>query len=211
MVQTKSAVWPGVEGGRYAPLTDAEMQQIHETVLGLLESIGLSQAPPSMIEKVMQYGGSVTDNERLLFPRGLVERAIAGMRRDVRLYTRDRGESLDVSGNRVHTSTGGGTPSILDLDTREYRPSTSMDLFNAARLVDRMEHIHIFSRPMVCTDASNPTRFRRQYDLYVPGRHQQTRLCQCHRTRQRRGSSRYLLRSSRERSRISRQAHLSPS
>ena len=155
-LQAAAAVWPGVEGGRYAPLSESEMKQIHAAVLHLLETVGLSQAPASMIERVTAEGGRLTEPGRLLFPRSLVEAAIHNIRRDVILYTRRPGESLNISGTRVHTSTGGGTPAILDLDTREYRPSTAKDLHDSARVVDVMEHIHIFSRPMVCTDAPNP-------------------------------------------------------
>ena len=36
-------------------------------VLWLLEELGLSQAIPSMIEKVTAAGGTVTDDDRLLF------------------------------------------------------------------------------------------------------------------------------------------------
>ena len=150
------AVWPGVEGGRYAPLTESEVNQIHDAVLHLLETVGLSQAPRSMIDRVCQQGGKLVANDRLLFPRGLVERAISGIRRDLRLYSRRDEPPLDISGCRVHTSTGGGIPSILDLDTGKYRPSTGEDLFDAARLVDEMEHIHLFSRPMICTDVPDP-------------------------------------------------------
>ena len=132
------------------------MQQIHTAVLHLLETVGLSQAPSGMIERVCDHGGRLLDGGRLLFPSALVEQAIAQIRRDQLLYTRRDEPPLDISGARVHTSTGGGTPSILDLETSKYRPSTAQDLYNAARLVDLMEHIHLFSRPIVCTDAPDP-------------------------------------------------------
>ena len=54
------AVWPGVRGGRYKPLSPSEEQQVHETALLLLEELGLSQAIPSMIEKVSGAGGRLT-------------------------------------------------------------------------------------------------------------------------------------------------------
>ena len=40
-------VRPGMPGGKYRPLTDAGVAQIHESALQALEQIGLSQAPPS--------------------------------------------------------------------------------------------------------------------------------------------------------------------
>ena len=146
--EAPSAVWPGVEGGRYAPLAESEMIQIHVAVLHLLETVGLSQAPKSMIERVCESGGELIANDRLLFPRKLVEQAISEIRRDLRLYSRRDEPPLDISGNRVHTSTGGGTPTILDFETGTYRPSTARALYDAARLVDEMEQIRLFSRSM---------------------------------------------------------------
>ncbi len=149
------AVWPGVSGGRFLPLRRAEMDRIHGAVLKLLSTLGISQATPTMIDLACAEGGHLDGAGRLIYPRDLVERAIAGFRRDLRLYKRD-GSELDISGPKVHTSTGGGAPSILDIETERYRPTTAVDLYSAARIVDRMEHIHLFSRPIVCTDAADP-------------------------------------------------------
>ena len=43
----EKAVWPGMSGGRYKPLTDNDVQQIHNAVLDVLEQIGLANAIPS--------------------------------------------------------------------------------------------------------------------------------------------------------------------
>lgn len=149
------AVWPGVSGGRFLPLRRVEMDRIHAAVLELLSTLGVSQATPTMIDLVCAEGGRLDDAGRLIYPKELVERAIAEFRRDLRLFDRD-GAELDISGPKVHTSTGGGAPSILDMETDSYRQTTAVDLYNAARIVDRMEHIHLFSRPIVCTDAGDP-------------------------------------------------------
>ncbi len=149
------AVWPGVTAGQYAPLSTAETERTHAAVLELLGTVGLSQATPTMIDLVCQHGGTYEDG-RLKYPQVLVEEALAGFRRDLTLHARRPGMDLGVSGMRVHTSTGGGAPSILDLNTRVYRQATAQDLYDCARIVDQMDHIHAFSRPVVCTDAPSP-------------------------------------------------------
>lgn len=154
------AVWPGLEGGRYKPLSPANEDAVHGAVLDLLENLGLSQPIPSMIDKVVARGGSLTESGRLLFPRSLVEDSIAGARRDVVLYGRTgnnkRRQELDISSARVHFASGGASPNIVDLNSGTYRSATAKDLYNAARLVDALEHIHVFSRSMVATDAPDP-------------------------------------------------------
>jgi hypothetical protein len=49
---------PGMSGGQYSPLTDANVLRIHEAALDALETIGLSQAPPSGVEIMTGPGPS---------------------------------------------------------------------------------------------------------------------------------------------------------
>ena len=146
-------VWPGINGGRFAPLSSQERSQVDETVLLLLETLGLSQAIPSLIERVQRCGGALSNDGRLLFPRELVSRFLDQVRRDVILYSRRDDLDLDLSGDHLHMSSGGGAPGVLDFERRGYREGTAQDLYNAARIVDCMEHIHHFSRSIVATDA----------------------------------------------------------
>ncbi len=146
----------GYSGGRYAPLSDAEVQCTYETAIDLLATLGLSQATPSMVEKVSAHGGQLTDQGRLLFPRALIAKAVEGVRRDVTLFGRAPGLDLDLSGDSLHFSSGGASPSLVDLDTGFYRDATTGDLYDAARLVDALGNIHHFSRSLVVRDASDP-------------------------------------------------------
>ncbi len=52
----EAAVRPGMEGGQYKPLSQRDMERIHETALELLETVGLAQAIPSCIEVLTAKG-----------------------------------------------------------------------------------------------------------------------------------------------------------
>ena len=145
-------VWPGVVSGRLKPLNPDEVALVEESTFELLETLGLSQAIPSMVEKVVAAGGSVTDDNRLLFPRELVQWAIDGAQRGFTLCGQRPENDLRIEAARVHMSTGGAAPGVFDLDTHEYRDSTLQDLYDAARIVDRMDNIHHFSRSVVARD-----------------------------------------------------------
>ena len=151
----KPAVWPGVLGGRYKPLNDQEVQNVEAAVLHLMETLGFSQAIPSMVELVSARGGKC-EKGRLKFPRSLVEEALSKVRRDVVLWGRRPGLELDLSGSRVHMSSGGASPDIRDINSGQYRGATALDLYNAARVVDSLDHVHHFSRSMVARDAPDP-------------------------------------------------------
>ncbi|WP_170424216.1 trimethylamine methyltransferase family protein [Ruegeria arenilitoris] len=156
-VDPSPPVWPGVVGGRLKPLSPEEEARVEEAALTILEDLGLSQAIPSMIEKVTAVGGSMTEDGRLLFPRALVQWAIDGAQRGFTLCGQRPENDLKIEAARVHMSTGGAAPGVFDLDTHEYRESSLQDLYDAARIVDTMDNIHHFSRSVVARDIEDNT------------------------------------------------------
>lgn len=150
------AVQPGMQSGRFHPLSESDIQQIHEAAIEVLETVGLSQAIPSCVELVTAAGGSSTDQGRLLFPRSLVEDTIANAARDIVLHGQDPKHDMQASGNRVYFGTAGAAVHIVDTETRAYRDSNLIDLYDIARLVDTLEHIHFFQRPITARDMTDP-------------------------------------------------------
>ncbi|WP_137700190.1 trimethylamine methyltransferase family protein [Marimonas lutisalis] len=143
---------PGLEGGLYRPLSEADETRIHRAALQALEEIGLADAPQSGIE-VMTAAGAVLGNDgRLRFSPALVEDMLAKAARDITLFGRDPAHDLTLSGARVHYGTAGAAVSMVDVEGRNYRHSTAQDLFDAARITDRLDNIHFLQRPMVCRD-----------------------------------------------------------
>ncbi len=145
-------VHPGLEGGLFRPLTDAGIERIHRAALDALEEVGLSDAPDSGIEILTGAGAVLGDDGRLRFPRALIEDTIAGSAHDVTLCGRNPGRDLELSGNRVHFGTAGAAVHLVDVERNEYRESRIGDLFDAARIVEQLDNIHFFQRPMVCRD-----------------------------------------------------------
>ena len=149
---TASAIRPGLEGGRHRPLTQSDEQQIHQTILDVLENIGMGDPIPIVQERALERGCFMNEHDRLCFPRALVEDVIANTPKDIRFLGKDPKHDLEIGGNRVHTYGGGEAVNMLDIGASRYRPSTLPDLYDAARLVDRMDNIHAFSRLVVPTE-----------------------------------------------------------
>ena len=57
-------VVPGMPGGQYRPLSDSDIQQIHQTALRLLEEVGLADAPESGVEILTRAGCTLSDRGR---------------------------------------------------------------------------------------------------------------------------------------------------
>ena len=154
--EEEKPVRPGLQSGRYQPLTQEEVERIHEAALQTLETIGFANALPSIIERVTAAGGTYTEDERLLIPRSLVDEALAKCAKNITLYGQDPRYDLDLSGSRTYFGTAGAAVHIVDTVKREYRESTAQDLYDAARIVDQMEHIHFFQRSIVLRDIEDP-------------------------------------------------------
>lgn len=149
-------VRPGFEGGRYKPLSDADVDRINDAALDVLENIGLSQAIPSCIELLTGAGGRVDEHGRVRLPRSLVEDTVASAARNVVLHGQEPRHDMELSGSKVYFGTAGAAVHIVDSETREYRESTLADLYDIARLVDSLDHVHFFQRPIVARDLTDP-------------------------------------------------------
>ncbi|MDB5522940.1 MAG: mttB [Rhizobium sp.] len=148
-------VRPGLPGGQYKPLSDANVKRIHEAALDALEQIGLSQAPQSGIDIMTGAGAILGDDGRIRFPRALVEDMVAVAGRNITLFGRDPKYDMHLSGTKTHFGTAGAAVHIVDVEKREYRESTSKDLLAASKLVHHLDNIHFFQRAMVCRDVSD--------------------------------------------------------
>ena len=147
--------YKGFSGGIYKPLSEADVETIHEASLKILEYTGVTYETglDGMLAMLGKAGASVDrENIRIYFPRDLIMEQAAKAPAQVVLYSRDGQNDLDLTENRVHLGTGGAAVKILDLETQDPRPTTLNDLYRLGRLVDQLENIHFFLRPCIPTD-----------------------------------------------------------
>jgi trimethylamine--corrinoid protein Co-methyltransferase len=147
---------PGMEGGNYRVLSDADIQRVHLAALDVLANIGLADAIPSCLELLLSKGCTLSDEGRLLFPRALIEDTLAIAARRFPLYAQDPQFDMEPWGKKVYYGTAGAAVTIVDPVTGQYRESNSQDCFDIARLVDTMEHIHFYQRTVVPRDLPDP-------------------------------------------------------
>jgi trimethylamine---corrinoid protein Co-methyltransferase len=145
----------GLRGGTFKPLTDDEMERINEAALSALEDIGLADAPESGVAYLLAAGCSLGADQRIRFPRRVVERALETAARDIKLCGRTPKHDLYLSGNKVHYGTAGAAVHIVEIRDNHYRESTVQDLYDAAKIVNTLDNVHFFQRPMVCRDITD--------------------------------------------------------
>ncbi|HCQ64037.1 MAG TPA: methyltransferase [Rhodobacteraceae bacterium] len=151
----KRPVWPGIPGGQYSPLSETEVARVHAAALDALEQIGMAKAPPSGVDILTGAGCALGLDGRIRIPRTLVAEMLEKAAKTVILPARDPQFDIELSGRRVHFGTAGAAVSIVDSQTGAYRDSTTQDLYDAARLVQTLDNVHFFQRPLVCRDAKD--------------------------------------------------------
>ncbi|NQW11879.1 MAG: trimethylamine methyltransferase family protein [Alphaproteobacteria bacterium] len=142
----------GLSGGAYRPLSDSDVQRIVDAAKTVLERTGV-EIHASPAREVFAKAGARIDGDanRVYIPHTLVDTALATMANSVLLAGREERFDLDLGGARVYMGTGGQAVKVLDLAGR-VRESTLADNYDIGRLVDTLEHIHFYMRPVVSRD-----------------------------------------------------------
>ena len=104
----------------------------------------------------------------------MIEETIAGLSHPVILHGQKYENDLQISGKEVYFGTGGATPAILDHKTNQFRETTLTDLFDNARLIDKLENVDFFSRTVIARDIKISKGFRSKYDVCIPARYHKT-------------------------------------
>lgn len=146
---------PGLPGGQYRPLTDEQVRLIHEAALTVLEETGIEVMPSPCREVFRRAGARIeAERNRVYIPRRLAAEGLAAAAREVRLCGQQPEHDLRLGGTRVYLGTGGAAVKVLDLDGR-VRHSRLQDLYDIGRLVNALDNIHFFHRPVVARDIPN--------------------------------------------------------
>ena len=133
-------------------LTDRDKSCIHAAALDILETVGFGDAPDFTRERLTAAGCRLDDAGRVRFPRSLVEDTIARANRALVLHGQRPEHDIDASGSKTWFSTGCGSIRLVDPESRTTRPTTAADVYDFARLVDSLDHVHMFHRLGIPTD-----------------------------------------------------------
>lgn len=139
----------GLVGGQYQPLSQSNLERIHQATLEIFEEVGFEVHYQGALEVFAQSGAEVDfDKKHVRLSPQLVEKAIGTAPSKVVLYGREERHNLILEGKRVYLGTGGTAVNVIDLDSGEKRLSTLEDIRQMARLVDALDNVHFFMLPV---------------------------------------------------------------
>jgi len=136
----------GLSGGLYQPLSENDVKRIADEALQILEKSGVVVYAPTAYEAFKRQGAICDERSRVVrLPSSMVEDAIASNPSSVTLCSRDGKNDAVLEESNVHYGTGGTAIFVIDPETGERRPSLLKDIVLNARLVDQLEHVHVFT------------------------------------------------------------------
>jgi len=118
------------------------IEQVIDEAKRILAEIGMEIRGRSLRERVLANGLKLdASGERVLFPRDVVDRALAAAPNAFTLYDRDGAEFTTLGGDHVHFVPASSGLSILDHRSGETRLAKTPDFVEYIRLADGLEHV----------------------------------------------------------------------
>jgi trimethylamine--corrinoid protein Co-methyltransferase len=138
----------GLISGRYRPLTEDSIAQIDETVMRIIEEVGFEVNSEAALRLFEEAGAQVDKEERRVrLPEAKVRKLIGIAPPEVRLCGQEEKHDIYLGDSRVYAGTGGTALYIYEPATKQKRSATLKDLKRIARLVNRLDNIHLFMLP----------------------------------------------------------------
>ena len=148
----------GLLGGQYKPLSQSDLQRIHQVALEILATIGVADPTSEVVELAEAAGCWLNEHGRLCYPEALVEEMIRIAARDYTIYSRSPAfADVKVGGYHVNYASSGEAVRMYDAQQRSFRPSLLTDLYDCGRLIDTLANIHQFGQTVVPTELTDLT------------------------------------------------------
>lgn len=130
-------------------LTSAQIKTVQEGTLHLLQEIGVHFPSPRALEIFADHGAVVDHSTQIVrIPPDLVKKALYSAPRSFVLGGREERFDLTLDGNSSYLCTDGCGVHVIDLETRQQRPSRKADIALMARVSDALPLVSFFW-PMV--------------------------------------------------------------
>ena len=126
---------------RLVLLTEEDKDRIHQTVLEILEEVGMQILHNEALTLLQKAGCRVAENSVVKIPENQVRGAIQTAPRNIPIHDREGNHVMDLGGRRSYFGTGSDLLYSLDAETMKRRRCTLDDVSRAARLCDALPNI----------------------------------------------------------------------
>jgi trimethylamine--corrinoid protein Co-methyltransferase len=123
-------------------LSNDIIEQVIDEAKRILAETGMEIRGQALRERLLARGLPLdASGQRVLFPRPIVEQALADAPASFTLYDRDGAPYAEIGGDAVHFTPASSGLNILDHRSGETRPALTADFVEYVRLADGLEHV----------------------------------------------------------------------
>ena len=142
---------------RIGVLSEAEIKEIHEASVDILENCGVKIESPKMLSFLKEQGLPVAaDTQIARRPRGCIEDALAQIPARFDVFDREGEYAFTLGDGMPRIAAGHNAVFWVDSDTGETRPSTVADVELFACICQELEHIDMIGIPVMPQDVPDP-------------------------------------------------------
>lgn len=137
----------GLTGGQYTPLTQEDIDRIHQASMEVFEEVGVQVNYPAALERFAAAGAKIDRSTNIVkMSAAQVATLLTTAPQEITLCGRDESgtHDLPIGGNRVYMGTGGTALNVQEPGSIETRRSELCDVMNMARMVESLENIHFY-------------------------------------------------------------------
>jgi len=139
-------------------LSEEDVHRIHEAALTVMQEAGVRFPSPEALDILQAHGCEVDwETEVVKIPPSVVEKAMKTAPSSYTMAARDPAKDFVLDGEHCYLSTDGYGSEVYDLDSGRKRLSTKRDIYDSARLADRLEAIAFYYGPMISAEDVDPS------------------------------------------------------
>ncbi|HIE53797.1 MAG TPA: hypothetical protein EYP90_01225, partial [Chromatiaceae bacterium] len=121
-------------------LTDGQIEEIKRAAFFVMEKVGFNVLHAGA-RKMLRQAGAIIHNESVRVPEYIVRQCLATAPGGFTVYDRAGRPALEVEGRKSYYGTSTGSPSTMDVTTRQIRPTRVADIGLSARIADALDNI----------------------------------------------------------------------
>jgi trimethylamine--corrinoid protein Co-methyltransferase len=130
-------------------LSEEQLDLLQSATLDILERTGVKFPSEKALKILAEHGAGVDFKTQIVkFPRNLVMKYMSSVPRRFAVGGREPTYDFQLAEGKTYFTTDGCGVEVIDLDTRQHRPSTKADVGMMARVADALPEI-AFYWPMV--------------------------------------------------------------
>lgn len=147
-------------------LTPELIPQIIDEAFQLLMKPGIKVQLQEARQLLANAGAQVDEEKEVVYiPKEVARKALDTVPHEFYLYNRDGEPTVHYGGDAVHFDPGSSGVNVLDADTMQHRPATTLDLIKVIKIADSLWQYDAQSTALVCSEI--PKEIGDLYRLYL--------------------------------------------